>query len=59
MNKSLEKGICCLCGNEYTGAGNNPFPLCTEGNDASYCCDKCNKELVIPARVKLSKGECD
>jgi hypothetical protein len=38
---------CCICGEEYTGHGNNARPI---KND--YCCDKCNAEIVIPARLK-------
>lgn len=47
MEKENKK--CCLCGNAYKGWGNNPYPLKQEG----YCCDKCNNEKVIPARIEL------
>ena len=46
MNKK-EKMICCICGNEFEGFGNNPEPVKSEGR----CCDKCNQEVVIPARL--------
>lgn len=41
---------CCLCNGPLIGFGNNPDPVCppTKG----CCCDKCNKEIVIPARRK-------
>ena len=42
---------CVLCGgpleNEW---GNNPWPLCSPTKGS--CCDRCNKSLVIPARVQ-------
>jgi len=45
--KSQEiQGICCLCGENFYGYGNNPFPLSKEG----ACCSKCDNEKVIPAR---------
>lgn len=46
-----KEGICCLCGGKYTMYGNNPSPLCDEDDDTSQCCDKCNWEKVIPARL--------
>lgn len=42
-------GVCCFCGEEIEGFGNNPQPLKNGGR----CCDKCNAELVIPERLKL------
>ena len=33
-----EKQTCCICGCEFTGYGNNPFPLSNTGR----CCDECN-----------------
>ena len=44
---------CCLCGAEFEGRGNNPAPL----KDGGECCDRCNAEKVLPARVKLAKAE--
>ena len=41
-----EKKICCICGEEYTGYGNNAEPY-KEG----YCCDECNRKFVIPSRL--------
>ena len=37
-----EKLICCICGKEIKGHGNNPFPVKEEG----WCCDECNKKVV-------------
>lgn len=42
---------CCLCGEYFDEFGNNPWPLSNEGR----CCDLCNWEKVIPARVELNK----
>ena len=42
-----EKKVCVICGKEYDGYGNNAQPV-KDGK----CCDKCNLEVVIPARIK-------
>ena len=42
-----EKKVCVICGKEYEGYGNNAQPV-KDGK----CCDKCNQEVVIPARIK-------
>ena len=46
---------CCLCGGEFGGYGNNPAPL----KESGECCDRCNAEKVIPARLEtlLASGE--
>lgn len=47
-NDSLEiLNTCCICGDYFTGYGNNPSPL----KEAGQCCDKCNNAFVIPARL--------
>lgn len=40
---------CCFCKREYTGYGNNPYPVSLDSAD--ICCDDCNKSIVIPARI--------
>lgn len=40
--------ICCLCKKESTGFGNNPAPVALKGR----CCDKCDREVVIPTRIE-------
>ena len=40
--------ICCICGEEFTGFGNNPDPVKNKG----VCCDKCNANVVVPTRLK-------
>lgn len=48
--------ICCICGKECKGWGNNPDPVVTE--DGALCCDECNASVVIPARlIEIYKGE--
>ena len=49
------KNKCCLCGEEFEGYGNDPAPL----KDSGECCDRCNAEKVIPARLEavLAPGE--
>lgn len=41
---------CCICGYVFEGFGNNPWPFRCGEDDR--CCDKCNYEFVIPARIK-------
>ena len=45
----MKKFVCCICGNEFEGFGNNPAPICEE--PGMRCCDSCNEEVVIPERV--------
>lgn len=37
---------CVICDQEIVGYGNNAEPI-----DSGKCCDKCNKEKVLPARL--------
>ena len=46
----MEKDICCICGKEINGYGNNPSPL----KDSGRCCEECN-ELAIKTRLLLTK----
>lgn len=49
-----DKKVCCICGTEFYGYGNNPAPVKSEGR----CCDRCNLAVVIPARYeKTKRGE--
>lgn len=45
--KPIETNKCVICGKEYTGYGNNAYPV-NEGR----CCDECNTNIVIPARIQ-------
>ena len=42
--------VCCLCGKKCTGWGNNPWPV--DKTEDARCCDECNSEKVIPARIE-------
>ena len=46
-----EEKKCVLCGKRYSGWGNDAWPLAD-----GYCCDKCNNEKVIPARIAQMYG---
>ena len=41
--------VCSLCGEKFTGWGNNPSPLADVDD---RCCDDCNWIKVIPARLE-------
>lgn len=54
MGKKVRK--CCLCGEPLPkdNFGNNPEPL--KPFSSGVCCDKCNREKVIHARlVQISR----
>ena len=40
---------CCICGDVFTGWGNNPYPVNKDEN--ARCCNDCNSMHVIPARI--------
>lgn len=46
----MKKRICCICKKEFTGYGNDPWPVWPTGK----CCDRCNQVYIIPARIKLA-----
>jgi DNA-directed RNA polymerase subunit RPC12/RpoP len=51
MTREIDfSGKCSLCGEVYTGFGNNPEPL---KKYEERCCDTCNSRLVIPARINF------
>lgn len=41
--------VCCICGQKFTGWGNNPYPVVDD--DDARCCDMCNQTRVLPARM--------
>ena len=48
----IEKGmqfVCCICGKDCVGFGNNPYPIVK--SHRAKCCDECNA-LVIAERIK-------
>ena len=44
---------CCLCGCEFDGFGNNPWPLVSRTDYDSRCCNTCDEAYVIPARIQI------
>lgn len=40
---------CCICGKKIVGYGNNPYPVVDD--DEARCCDECNSNYVIVARL--------
>ena len=54
----MAKKICCICGKEFDGHGNNPepvFPITDNNGARNYCCDWCNWNVVINAREYISE----
>ena len=46
---------CSICGRVYYGFGNNAEPV-----NHGECCDWCNAEYVIPARIeRMRKREAE
>ena len=45
-----QKQKCCICGKEFEGWGNNPWPV--NEDDNARCCDECNYNVVIPEHIK-------
>lgn len=41
--------VCCFCGQTFNDYGNNPSPIAI--NPEERCCNECNSEIVIPARM--------
>lgn len=57
--KNKEKRICSICGKEFTGYGNDPWPVKNEKGEVlpgtARCCDTCNFEIVVPLRISQLK----
>ena len=47
---------CNICGIEIEDMGNNPWPICLEDDHSSRCCNDCNEQFVIPARIIQMRG---
>lgn len=47
LMKDSKKNECVICGREFAGYGNNPWPVAKSGK----CCDDCNYDVVLPARL--------
>ncbi len=48
MGNSNGPHDCVICGESFSGYGHNPAPISYKGR----CCDSCNENAVIPARVE-------
>lgn len=46
-----QKYVCCICGKEFIGYGNNPAPV----KESGRCCDECNATIVVPTRIEQWK----
>ena len=45
--------ICCICGKEVHGWGNDPWPI---NNDKdAQCCDECDMNVVVPERLRYKE----
>ena len=55
MNK--DKHTCCICGKEFEGYDNNPWPI--DKDEKHCCCGQCNQDVVIPARINMMYGKGD
>ena len=51
MKMNNQENVCCICGKKFTGWGNNPWPVVTD--EDARCCDACNGEKVVPARLAM------
>lgn len=51
LEESKESKTCCICKEPIKGYGNNAEPVCS-----GTCCDKCNMDVVLPARVKALRN---
>lgn len=47
--------VCCICGEKFTGWGNNPYPVVDD--ETARCCDMCNQTRVLPARLAQMFGK--
>lgn len=47
----MKQKSCSICGNMFTGWGNNPQPF-----DGESCCDDCNDRFVVPVRMVLGRS---
>lgn len=56
MSKPKKK-FCSICGKEFRKGeyGNNPEPV--KPYSSGFCCDECNRNKVIPARLAAISRE--
>ena len=55
-SQSTPRSACCVfCGRELSdGYGNNAEPVAI-----GECCDDCNMEIVVPARIELMRADAE
>lgn len=44
------KQECCICGIEFFGWGNNPYPVMS--SESGACCESCKDTEVIQAKTR-------
>jgi len=47
-NINLDEKTCVICNKLFTEFGANPSPV----KESGVCCNKCDNEVVIPARME-------
>jgi len=52
MGRSPEAHICSICQKEFTEFGSTAEPI-----NNGRCCNRCNDEVVIPARIRRMRRE--
>ena len=45
---------CCICGQDFSGYGNNPYPLCHKDDYESRCCNDCDMIVINARRLQMS-----
>lgn len=55
MDEMTKVKKCCICGCEFTGWGNNPWPVVKD--EDSECCNDCDSMYVLPARLRDMFGD--
>ena len=53
----MNECICCICGRKVKEWGNDPWPVMLD--DDAKCCNKCDMEVVLPARMNLMEAKED
>lgn len=47
------KNKCCICGKEFEGYGNNPYPVMS---GEKCCCDECNDLVIFTRQLYYPEG---
>lgn len=54
VNNGAEPQACAICDEPIVGESHNPEPVAAS---PKRCCNSCNENEVIPARIKRAMGE--